>query len=156
EREIRFPQPVPQIVPPRPGDAGSDASTSREQAAGKPADSAARAGLTREADLSAVRTIPVATRPNKVDAGEFAHPPGDDRSFKAFIASLPDVLAARDFDAVVDAIAGAARRKRGVVAMLGGHIVKTGISPLLIDLMRRRVITHLAMNGSAAIHDYEV
>ncbi len=40
--------------------------------------------------------------------------------------------------------------------MIGGHIVKTGISPLLIDLMRRRVITHIAMNGSAAIHDYEV
>ena len=66
------------------------------------------------------------------------------------------MLAARDFDAIVDAIAGATRRKRGVVAMLGGHIVKTGISPLLVDLMRRGVITHVAMNGSAAIHDYEV
>jgi hypothetical protein len=63
---------------------------------------------------------------------------------------------ARDFVAVADAIANAARRERGVVAMLGGHIVKTGISPLLIELMRRDVITHVAMNGSAAIHDYEV
>jgi hypothetical protein len=66
------------------------------------------------------------------------------------------VLSARDLVAVASAIADAARRKRGVVAMIGGHVVKTGISPLLIDLMRRGVITHVAMNGSAAIHDYEV
>jgi hypothetical protein len=112
--------------------------------------------LTREADLSAIRTVPVARRPNKVKTEEFAHPPRDDRSFHAFVASLPDVLVARDFVAVVDAVANAARRKRGVVAMLGGHIVKTGISPLLIELMQRGVITHIAMNGSAAIHDYEV
>ncbi len=112
--------------------------------------------MTREADLSAIRTVPVARRPNKVKTEEFAHPPRDDRSFHAFVASLPDVLVARDFVAVADAIADAARRRRGVVAMLGGHIVKTGISPLLIELMRRGVITHLAMNGSGAIHDYEV
>jgi hypothetical protein len=110
----------------------------------------------READLSAVRTVPVGRRPNKVNASEFAHPPGDDRSFAAFIDALPDVLVARDFRAIVDAIVNAARSKRGVVVMLGGHVVKTGLAPLLIDLMRRRVVTHLAMNGSAAIHDYEV
>jgi hypothetical protein len=103
-----------------------------------------------------VRTIPVARRPNKVSASEFAHPPGDDRSFAAFVDSLPDVLAARDFRAVVDAIVHAAKTKRAVVAMLGGHVVKTGLAPLLIDLMRRGVITHIAMNGSAAIHDYEI
>ena len=46
--------------------------------------------------------------------------------------------------------------ERGVVVMLGGHIVKTGLAPLLIDLMRRGIVTHVAMNGSAAIHDYEI
>ena len=91
-----------------------------------------------------------------MSAAEFAHPPGEDRSFHAFLESLPDVLVARDFRAVIDAVAGAARRKRGVVVMLGGHVVKTGLAPLLIDLMRRGIITHFAMNGSAAIHDYEV
>jgi len=110
----------------------------------------------RETDLSRVRTIPVASRPNKVRAEEFASPPGKDRSFAAFLNALPDVLVARDFIAVVDAIAVAARNKRGVVVMLGGHIVKTGLAPVLIDLMQRGVITHLAMNGSAAIHDYEI
>lgn len=108
-----------------------------------------------EADLSRVRTVPIARRPNKVRAEEFAAPPGSDRSFAAFLGSLPDVLAARDFLAIARAIAGAAGR-RGVVVMIGGHIVKTGLAPILIDLMRRRIITHLAMNGSAAIHDYEI
>ena len=109
-----------------------------------------------EADLSAIKTIPFARRPNKVRAEEFAHPPTGDRSFAAFLASLPDVLVARDFLRVVDAIVSAVRRQRGVVVMLGGHIVKTGLAPLLNDLMSRRVITHLAMNGSASIHDFEI
>ncbi|HET6761251.1 MAG TPA: hypothetical protein VFH13_04085, partial [Gemmatimonadaceae bacterium] len=56
----------------------------------------------------------------------------------------------------MDAIASAKKNRRAVVVMLGGHIVKTGLAPLLIDLMNRGVITHLAMNGSAAIHDYEI
>ena len=109
-----------------------------------------------EADLDAIRTIPVARRPNKVRAEEFAHPPDGDRSFAAFLTSLPDVLVARDFRHVVDAIVAAARRERGVILMLGGHIVKTGLAPLLVDLMRRRVVTHVAMNGSASIHDFEI
>jgi hypothetical protein len=100
--------------------------------------------------------VPVARRPNKVSASEFAHPPGADRSFAAFLAALPNVLVARDFRAVVDAIAAAATAKRGVILMLGGHVVKTGLAPLIIDLMRRGIVTHLAMNGSAAIHDYEI
>lgn len=109
-----------------------------------------------EADLSRVRTIPVAVRENKVSAREFAQPPSGDRSFRAFLDSLPDVLVARDFRAVVRAISDAARRARGVVVMLGGHVVKTGLAPVLVELMRRGVVTHVAMNGSAAIHDYEV
>ena len=95
-------------------------------------------------------------RQNKVSARDFAQPPADDRSFRAFLDALPDVLVARDFRAVVSAIADAARRSRGVVVMLGGHVVKTGLAPVLIELMSRRVVTHVAMNGSAAIHDYEV
>lgn len=110
----------------------------------------------READLSKIRTIPIAGRANKVRAEDFSRPPGKDRSFHAFLDAMPDVLVARDFRSVVAAIASAARAERGVVLMLGGHIVKTGLAPVLIDLMRRGVITHLAMNGSAAIHDYEM
>jgi hypothetical protein len=110
----------------------------------------------READLSKIRTVPVRRRENKVSADEFAKAPGADRSFHAFVEALPDILVARDFRNVVDAIANAATRERAVVIMLGGHIVKTGLAPLLVTLMERGVITHLAMNGSAAIHDYEI
>jgi hypothetical protein len=100
--------------------------------------------------------VPVARRPNKVRAEEFAHPPAADRSFGSFLRALPDVLAARDFVRVVDAIAAAVPARRAVVIMLGGHVVKTGLAPILLDLMRRGVVTYVAMNGSAAIHDYEI
>ena len=109
-----------------------------------------------EADLLRVRTVPVLRRPNKVRAEEFANPPGADTSFRAFVRALPDILVARDFRLVVSAIVEAARAKRAVIAMLGGHIVKTGLAPLLVRLMERGVITHVGMNGSAAIHDYEI
>jgi len=102
-----------------------------------------------------VRTVPIARRPNKVRAEEFAKPPGEDGSFAAFLGGLPDVLGSRDFLALARDIASAAGR-RGVVVMVGGHVVKTGLAPILIDFMRRGIITHIAMNGAAAIHDYEI
>jgi len=109
----------------------------------------------READLSRLKTVPIAQRPNKVDASLLAHPPGGDPSFTAFWDSLPDILAAKDLRAVVRQVASAAGR-RGVVAMLGGHVIKVGLGPLLRELIHRGVITHLALNGSAAIHDFEL
>jgi len=110
----------------------------------------------REVDLRQVRTVPVAERPDKVGAGDFARPPDHDTSFHSFLDSLPRILQARSFLAVVDAMVAAARDRRPVVCMMGGHIVKTGVGPVLIDLVRRGVITHLASNGSAVIHDYEL
>jgi hypothetical protein len=109
----------------------------------------------READFARLKTVPIAQRSNKVDPSLLAHPPGADRSFAAFWAALPAILAAKDVRYVVDQIAAAAGR-RAVVAMLGGHVIKVGLAPLLIELMRRRAITHVAMNGSAAIHDFEL
>jgi hypothetical protein len=117
------------------------------------------AGEIPEADLSRVRTVPVAGRPNKVEARQLAAPPPGDaseRTFAAFLASLPHVLQAESFLALVDAVAHAVRQRRTVLWMLGGHVVKTGLGPVLVDLMRRGAITHLASNGSAAIHDYEM
>jgi hypothetical protein len=109
-----------------------------------------------EADLSRIKTVPISGRGSKVRSEDLAKPPTDDRSFRAFLDSLPDILVAQSFNAVVDAVAAAARGKHGVVCMLGGHVIKTGLAPVLIDLMRRRVITHLASNGSAVIHDFEM
>ena len=103
-----------------------------------------------------MRTVPIERRPNKVRAEEFAAPPRSDRSFAAFVRALPDVLVAADFRTVVNAVVDAHRNSRAVIVMFGGHIVKTGVAPVLIDLMQRGVITHLATNGSGAIHDYEI
>jgi len=109
----------------------------------------------READLSLLKTVPIAQRNNKVDASLLAHLPGTDRSFAAFWKALPDVLAAKDLRDVAHHMASAAGR-HGVVVMLGGHVIKVGLGPLLRELGRRGVITHLALNGSAAIHDFEL
>ncbi len=102
----------------------------------------------READFSRLKTVPIAQRPNKVDPSLLAHPPGGDPSFTAFWDSLPDILAAKDIRTVARQLAQAAGR-RGVVAMLGGHVIKVGLGPLLRELIRRGVITHLALNGEA-------
>jgi len=109
----------------------------------------------READFSRLKTVPIAQRPNKVDPSQLAHPPRGDPSFTAFWDSLPDILAAKDLRTLARQLAKAAGR-RGVVAMLGGHVIKVGLGPLFGELIRRGVITHLALNGSAAIHDFEL
>jgi hypothetical protein len=110
----------------------------------------------READLSRIRTVPVAGRQNKVAAGLLATPPQTDRSFSAFLASLPDVLAARDLRLVIDAVVNANRGNRGVVLLLGGHVVKVGLGPLVNAWLKRGIVTHVALNGAAAIHDFEL
>jgi hypothetical protein len=122
-----------------------------------PSDGSA-AGRVPEADLSRIRTISIATRPNKVEASQFATPPSRaaDGSFRSFLRSLPHVLQADSLLAVVDAIVSAVERERAVVWMVGGHVVKTGIGPLLVELMDRGAVSHLSANGSAAIHDYEM
>jgi hypothetical protein len=109
-----------------------------------------------EADLGRVRTVPVATRRNKVDPSLLATRPAGNQSFKAFLDSLPDVLAARDLRAVIAGVARAARARRGVVLLLGGHVVKVGLGPLIGAWLQRGIVTHLALNGAAAIHDYEL
>ena len=109
----------------------------------------------READFSRLKTVPIAQRRNKVDPTLLAHPPAADTSFSAFWRSLPDILAARDLRLVADDVARA-RGRRAVVVMLGGHVIKVGLGPLLVTLLERGVVTHVAMNGSAAIHDFEL
>jgi len=110
----------------------------------------------RDADRSRVKTVPISRRSNKVDASLLAHPPADDRSFAAFLNSLPDVLAARDLRTVIAAVRAATSARRGVAFLIGGHVIKVGLGPLLVRLIERGVVTHLAMNGAAAIHDFEL
>jgi hypothetical protein len=111
----------------------------------------------READLSRVATVPVAARHNKVNPRILATPPGRDRrSFAAFLDSLPDVLAARDFRLIIDAVVAATHARRGVVLLLGGHVIKVGLGPLVNSWLERGIVSHVALNGAAAIHDFEL
>ena len=77
-------------------------------------------------------------------------------SFKGFIESLPDVLAARDFKSVVKAVVSARKNKRPVILGMGAHPIKVGLSPLIIDLMQQGVITGVAANGACIVHDFEL
>jgi hypothetical protein len=110
----------------------------------------------READLSRVTTVPIAARRNKVEPKLLASPPGPNRSFAAFLASLPDVLAAREFRAVVTAVADAKRSGHGVILLVGGHVIKVGLGPLVNAWLADGIVTHVALNGAAAIHDFEL
>src|SRR4051794_12969097 len=103
-------------------------------------------------DLSRVKTIPLAARANKVDFHDFARLPRKGQSFTDFLAGLPGILAGTDLRAVIQAVAAAHRAGRPVVVGLGAHVIKCGLSPVLIDLMERRIVTALALNGSGAIH----
>ena len=102
-----------------------------------------------------LRRVPVASRPDKVDADDFAAPPLAGASFREFLDSLPRILQADALRAVAAALADAAQTGRTCLWMLGGHVVKTGLNPVLIDLMERGAVTHVAVNGSTVIHDYE-
>jgi hypothetical protein len=107
-------------------------------------------------DLSRVRTIPLTVRPNKVSLARFAKPPKKGQSAADFLAGLPHILAGDDFRAVVAAVVSARRNGRPVVVGFGAHVIKCGLSPVLIDLMHRKIVTALATNGSGAIHDFEL
>jgi hypothetical protein len=109
-----------------------------------------------EFDLSGVRTYPLASRNSKAKAADFATPYVRGSGVGALVASLPNVLAAADFRAVVDAILSARDGGRGIVWGLGAHVVKTGLSPIVIDLMERGFVSAIAMNGAVVIHDFEV
>jgi hypothetical protein len=107
-------------------------------------------------DLKRVRTIPLGDRANKVALEGFAKPPAEGRSVAAFLDALPHIYAGEDFRKVVGAIVRARQAGRPVIAGIGAHVLKCGLGPVLIDLMRRRVLTALVTNGSVSIHDFEI
>jgi hypothetical protein len=107
-------------------------------------------------DLSGVKTYPLKSRASKARVEDFARPSAPGASVAAFVDSLPGILAAADFKAVVRAIGDAKRADAGVVWGLGAHVIKTGLGPVLIDLMERGFVSAIATNGAAIIHDFEV
>src|SRR3989339_1147092 len=103
-----------------------------------------------------LRMIPISKRKTLVDIKHFAKLVQPSKSFDAFVNSFPDILGGRDFKALVEAIVKAVKVKKTVGVGLGAHVIKCGLSPVVIDLMKRGVIKVIAMNGATAIHDYEI
>jgi hypothetical protein len=109
-----------------------------------------------EFDLSGVKTYPLASRRNKANAADFARPYRAGSGIAGLIESLPNILAASDFRAVVAAIRAARDGGHGIIWGLGAHVIKTGLSPVVIDLMDRGFVSAIATNGAGVIHDFEL
>ncbi|MBI3189865.1 MAG: hypothetical protein HYZ33_04390, partial [Ignavibacteriales bacterium] len=110
----------------------------------------------QQIDISKVKTISIKNRKSKVQTKQFArvfNPKND--SFDDFVRSLPHILVAEDLRKFVVDVVTSVRKKKPVIAMIGAHVIKVGLSPLLVDLLERKIITAVAMNSAAAIHDVE-
>jgi hypothetical protein len=110
----------------------------------------------RPITLGAVRTYPLASRRSKVSVRDFAKPTGANVSLTKFLDSLPNILAAEDLRNLLSAIHSARQGRRAILWGIGGHVIKVGLGPLLIDLMKRGFVSGIAMNGAALIHDFEI
>lgn len=110
----------------------------------------------QQLDLSAVKTYSVHERANKVATAEFGKPLPAGSSFLQFYNSLPGILAGGEMRDVVSAIVAARLNERPVIITMGAHVIKVGLSPILIDWMHRGVISAIATNGAGAVHDTEV
>jgi len=107
-------------------------------------------------DRAPLKTYPLASRKSKVDRAHFGRPWKPAASLGDFLEGLPNILAARDFRAVVLAISRAHGEDKNVVMAMGAHVIKVGLNPIVADMMDRGVINALAMNGAGIIHDLEV
>ncbi|NJN68855.1 MAG: hypothetical protein HC801_00080 [Nitrospira sp.] len=107
-------------------------------------------------NASDLKTYPLKKRHSKVRVSDFATPWKHGGSFSTFCSGLPDILAVKTLRAVTRAIVKAHRKRRPVIVGIGAHVIKVGLVPIIIDLMRRGVITAVAMNGAGIIHDFEL
>jgi hypothetical protein len=106
-------------------------------------------------DFSGLKTVPIGERGGKVRLEHFAKPYREG-GVAAWLESLPRVLAADGFRALIEAIEAARAAGKPILWGMGGHVIKCGLAPVLADLMQRGFATAFAMNGSAAIHDFEI
>ena len=112
--------------------------------------------FTQPITFGGVRTYPLASRKSKVNVSQFARPVGSKVSLARFLDALPDILAARDLRTSLSSFHLAKKQKKAILWGLGGHVIKVGLGPLLVDLMKRGFVSGVAMNGAAMIHDFEV
>lgn len=107
-------------------------------------------------DLAQVKTYKLAQRKSKVEIQDFARPYTPGSSLSDFLSTLPEILAAQDFKAVISAVVQTYRQDKMSIAGLGAHVFKVGLNPILIDLMERGVLKTIALNGAGIIHDFEL
>ncbi len=110
----------------------------------------------RPFELDKVKTYPLASRPSKVKLDDFARPLGDEASVGEFLASLPNVLAVQSLRQITERMRRARELGKPIIWGLGGHVIKTGLAPLIIDLLKRRYVSAIAANGSVLVHDAEI
>jgi hypothetical protein len=107
-------------------------------------------------DPRGIKTVSIGERPSKVREEAFARPFTKGMSFRDWAQTLPDILAAADLKTSARAIAEARKARRPVILAMGAHVIKVGLSPLIIDLLEKRVITGVAVNGASLVHDFEL
>jgi hypothetical protein len=103
-----------------------------------------------------LKTYSLQSRKDKVSMDNFAQIMGKEKSFTRFVRSLPNILAGSDFKEFISLMGKAKRKKRAIIFGLGAHVIKVGLSPIIIDLMGEGWITALALNGAGIIHDFEI
>lgn len=107
-------------------------------------------------DLSKLKTYSLKKRKSKVNLAEFAKVCRKGGSFAEFYQSLPKILAAENLHKVIEAIVKSAKAKKQVIFMAGAHVIKCGLSPVIIDLIKRGIIKCIVLNGAGIIHDFEI
>ena len=107
-------------------------------------------------DLSDIKTYPLDARRSKTHVASFARPIAPGSGISALVDSLPDILAAADLKTIVRTIVDAKRQRSGILWGFGGHVIKTGLGPTLIQLMERGFVSAIATNGAGMIHDFEI
>jgi len=107
-------------------------------------------------NLDKLKTYPISKRKCKVRHEDFAKAPSKGASFSDFYDSLPNILAASNFKSIAEAVVSAYNKKKPVIFMMGAHVIKCGLNPVIIELMKKKVITAISLNGAGAIHDFEI
>lgn len=107
-------------------------------------------------NINKVKTYSLKRRASKVAAGDFAKAPVPRASFLKFYNSLPNILKAQELRFLVDDIIRAYKNKRAVIFMAGAHVIKCGLNPVLIELIKKKIITCICLNGAGIIHDFEL
>ena len=110
----------------------------------------------RPLELDKVSTYPLALRPSKVSLDDFANPIQPDSSLKDFLAGLPNILGVQSLREIAARMRRARELQKPVIWGIGGHVIKTGLAPLIIDLMNQGYVSAVAANGSVLVHDAEI